>query len=110
MAAGLGKEKAAVAAGYSSYRVAACKLMRNPAAIAEVARLKKLNGTDVVPRGILSRDEMCLELSGMARSTTEIGGVRVQAMKLLSELMRYTDGSTVSVGVQINLGSVEQAL
>jgi len=100
--------EAALSAGYT--RQSAARLDSHPDCIAEVARLRGLpmQMSEIV--GMMSRDEAILVLSRVARDEHAFLTARIQALKLLADLEKWTDSRAIQVGVQINLGTVEQQL
>lgn len=108
-AKGSAPELAAIEAGYVSAYLASNRNEKLQIVRDEVARLKAMLPQKPVPTGCMPRDEATAILSDIARSPSSPAVCRVQAIKALAELEAWV-ATGPTVGIQINLGTVESKL
>jgi len=109
-AEGKGPEQSAIEAGYVGAYLAGNRNEKSALVRQEVDRLKALLPARPVVHGMPDKDEACRDLWAMSKNPLAMQSSRVMALKLLSDLMGWTEQRGPTVGIQINLGTVEATL
>jgi hypothetical protein len=109
-AEGKGPEQSALESGYVGAYLAGNRNEKSALVRQEVERLKALQPARPATVGMPDRDEACRDLWAMSKESRGMMSARVAALKLLSDLMGWTSPKGPTIGIAIQLGSVEERL
>ena len=104
---------AAVEAGYVSAYLASYRAERLPIVQQEIERLRALQPPPPPTDSAITppdKAEACSDLWAMSKNERALQSARVQALKLLADMMGWTEQRGPLVGLVVNLGASERNL